>query len=222
MLQKSTLQFLKNIKSNNHKDWMDAHRSDYEAAKKDFAKLIDEIIVAFGKKDVEIAHLTASACTFRFNRDIRFSKDKSPYKTNFGASINKNGKKAHDAGYYLHLEPGNSFCGGGVWMPEAKQLAAIRQEIDYNWDEFQEIVDNKTFTKTYDGLSFASEYTLVREPKGYEKDNPAIEYLKLKSFIATKELPDSLFLGDNTVKEIIAAFTALQPLIVFLNRAVEE
>ncbi len=183
---------------------------------------MDEIIVAFGRKDVEIAHLTAGACTFRFNRDIRFSKDKSPYKTNFGASINKNGKKAHDAGYYLHLEPGNSFCGGGVWMPEAKHLAAVRQEIDYNWEDFQKIINNKTFVKTYDSLSFAPEYTLTREPKGYEKDNPAIDYIKLKSFLAIKSLPDEVFFSDNTVKDIVATFSALQPLIIFLNRALEE
>lgn len=222
MLQKSTIQFLKNIKDNNHKEWMDAHRSDYESAKKDFANLVEKVIAFFGKKDVEIAHLTASACTFRFNRDIRFSKDKSPYKTNFGASINKGGKKAHSAGYYLHLEPGQSFCGGGVWMPESKDLAAVRQEIDYNWEEFQKIINNKNFIKTYGSLSFDSEYKLIREPKGYEKDNPAIEYLKLKSFLAIKSLPDKLFLSDNLEKEIVDAFSALQPLIVFLNRAVED
>ncbi|PZP48965.1 MAG: TIGR02453 family protein [Pseudopedobacter saltans] len=222
MLQKSTLQFLKNIKKSNHKDWMDAHRSEYEAAKKDFAQLIEKIISIFGKKDAEIAHLTASSCTFRFNRDIRFSKDKSPYKTNFGASINKGGKKAHSAGYYLHLEPGNSFCGGGIWMPESKDLAAVRQEIDYNWEEFEKIVKNKTFTKTYGSLSFAPEYVLIREPKGYEKDNPAIEYLKLKSFLALKDLPDDLFVSDKIEKEVVDAFSALQPLIIFMNRALDD
>ncbi|MFT4203509.1 MAG: DUF2461 domain-containing protein [Chitinophagaceae bacterium] len=222
MLQKRTLLFLKNIKSNNHKDWMDAHRADYESAKNDFAALVDAIIVALGKKDMEIAHLMARACTFRLNRDIRFSKDKSPYKTNFGASINKNGKKAHSAGYYLHLEPGNSFCGGGVWMPEAKELAAIRQEIDYNWDEFQAVINNKTFAKTFGALSFAPEYTLTREPKGYEKDNPAIEYLKLKSFLALRELPDSVFLSETAVSDIVAAFSAMQAFVAFLNRAIED
>lgn len=201
---------------------MDANRSDYEAAKKDFAQFVEEIIASFGKKDVEIAHLTASSCTFRFNRDIRFSKDKSPYKTNFGASINKNGKKAHSAGYYLHLEPGQSFCGGGVWMPETKDLAAFRQEIDYNWEEFQAIVNGKTFTKAYGSLSFAPEYTLTREPKGYEKDNPAIQYIKLKSFLALKNLPDNLFLSNDGAKEIVSAFAALQPLVAFLNRALED
>ncbi|WP_447640884.1 MULTISPECIES: DUF2461 domain-containing protein [Chitinophagaceae] len=222
MLQKSTLQFLENIKSNNHKDWMDAHRADYESAKKDFAKLVEEIIVAFGKKDMEIAHLAANVCIFRFNRDIRFSKDKSPYKTNFAATLNKNGKKAQNAEYYLHLEPGKSFCGGGIWMPETKALAAIRQEIDYNWEEFQTIVNNKTFTKTYGSLDFSPEYTLTREPKGYDKDNPAIDYIKLKSFLAIKDLPNNLFFSENLVKEIVSVFSALQPLVYFLNRAIED
>lgn len=201
---------------------MDAHRTDYESAKKDFAKLVDEVIVAFGKKDAEIAHLTSSACIFRFNRDIRFSKDKSPYKTNFAATLNKNGKKAHNAEYYLHLEPGKSFCGGGIWMPEAKVLGAIRQEIDYNWEEFQTIINHKNFTKTFGTLDFSPEYTLTREPKGYEKDNPAIEYLKLKSFITLHKIPDTVFFSDDVVKEIVTIFSALQPLIVFLNRAVED
>lgn len=222
MLQKSTLQFLKDIKENNHKEWMDEHRSSYESAKKDYAQLIDNIITQFGKKDEQIAHLSASACTFRFNRDIRFSKDKSPYKINFGASINKGGKKAHGAGYYLHLEPGNSFCGGGIWMPESKDLSAIRQEIDYNWEDFQKIVTDKKFVKTYGSISFDPEYTLVREPKGYEKDNPAIEYLKLKSFLALKPLSDKDFLSENIVEEIVETFSSLQPLIYFLNAALED
>ncbi len=144
MLQPATLKFLKDLKKSNHKDWFEAHRKNYEAAKENFASLVTQIITKHGKTDTEIASLKASDCMFRINRDVRFSKDKSPYKTNFGASINRGGKKSIFSGYYFHCEPeGNSFAGGGLWMPAAETLKKVRQEVDYNFDEFKKIINNK-------------------------------------------------------------------------------
>ena len=117
MFQPSTLKFLRDLKKNNNKPWFDAHRNQYEDARNDFENFIGAVLEKLGKKDDTIRDLKPKQCMFRINRDIRFSKDKSPYKTNFGASIDRGGKKSIFAGYYLHLEPGKSFVGGGLWMP---------------------------------------------------------------------------------------------------------
>ena len=122
MLQSSTVRFLKDLSKNNNKPWFDANRKQYENAKTDFAGFIQTIIDKHGKKDESIAHLKAKDCMFRINRDVRFSKDKSPYKTNMGAYINRGGKKSVFAGYYFHCEPGQCFVGGGLWMPMPPEL----------------------------------------------------------------------------------------------------
>jgi uncharacterized protein (TIGR02453 family) len=220
MLQSSTLSFLKNLKKNNNKEWFDKNRKTYEAAKQDFVLFVSNMIEQFGKTDTTIAHLQAKECIFRINRDIRFSKDKSPYKTNMGAFLNKGGKKSMLAGYYFHLSPGDSFVGGGIYMPEADTVKKIRQEIDYSFKEFSSIINNKNFKKEYGGLDLSEENSLTREPKGYDANNPAIEYLKLKNWIAFKPLTDAELTGKDLLKKAISAFNALYPLIVFLNRAV--
>src|SRR4026207_2423805 len=146
MLQSSTLKFLKDLKKNNNKPWFDANRERYEEAKADFANFIQQVIDVHSKKDKTLASLKAKDCMFRINRDVRFSKDKSPYKTNFGASINKGGKKAFgSAGYYFHLEPGGSFTGGGLYGPAPEELKKTRQEIDYNFTDFKKIIHSKKF-----------------------------------------------------------------------------
>ncbi len=222
-MQTATLQFLSNIKLNNNKGWFEANRKKYEAAKEDFASLIATLLEKHSKKDPTITPLTVKDCTFRFNRDIRFSKDKSPYKTAFGASINKSRKQGHFAGYYFHLEPGNnSFAGGGIWMPEADVVKKIRQEIDYNWVEFKSIIRNKKFVKEFGDLDKNSEISLVREPKGYDKDNPVIDNLKLKSCVALKPITDEDLMSKELPGKILSAFEALQPLVYFLNRVFED
>jgi uncharacterized protein (TIGR02453 family) len=222
MLLPATIKFLKDLKKNNDKSWFDAHRPQYETAKKDFEKFIQAVIDKHGKQDPTIKELTAKSCMFRINRDVRFSKDKSPYKTNFGASINRGGKKSIYAGYYFHCEPGEAFVGGGIWMPMPPEVKKIRQEIDYCFDEFKKILANKKFKEVYGGLDLGEEYSLARVPQGFEKDNPAADYLKLKSWLALEKLKDSDLTSDNLVRKTAAAFEALQPLIVFINRALDE
>jgi uncharacterized protein (TIGR02453 family) len=222
MLQPGTLQFLKDLEINNNKAWFDANRNRYIDAKADFENLITKVIEQFGKSDTEIAWLKAKDCIFRINRDIRFSKDKTPYKNHMGASLNKAGKQSHFADYYFHCEPGGkSLIGGGLWIPEANHLKKVRQEIDYCWDEFQQIIRSKPFITTFDDLEKKS-YSLSREPKGYDKNNPAIDYLKLKSIMAFKVLSDDDLMNKNLVKNITSAFKSLQPLVRFINRSLEE
>jgi uncharacterized protein (TIGR02453 family) len=221
MIQNTTLKFLRELNAHNHKEWFEAHRKQYESARENFAETVEEIIAKHGKKDSDISSLTAKECMFRINRDVRFSKDKSPYKTNFGASFNRGGKKSIFAGYYFHCEPGKSFAGGGLWMPEAEPMKKIRQEIDYNWDDFKKIIKNNKFAAEYGDLTKDEETSLVREPKGYEKTNPAIDYIKLKCWIALKPISDKDLTGPDLIKKVLSAFDALQPLVKFLNAAME-
>lgn len=221
MLQSSTIKFLKDLKKNNNKPWFDAHRNQYEEARKDFAGFIQLVIDKHGSNDPSIKTLVAKDCMFRINRDIRFSKDKTPYKSNFGASINKGGKKSVLAGYYFHLEPGRSFAGGGVWMPMPDDLKKLRQEIDYNLADFKKIITSKKFKSVYGELDRSAEYVLSRVPKGYEPDNPAAEYLKLKSYITMISMKDVDLTSKDLVKNTVTAFEALKPLIIFLNHAIE-
>lgn len=220
MLQKSSLDFLKKLRRNNNKEWMDANRSRYENARDDFRNLVEYLVAEIGKNDPDIAALDPKRCVFRQNRDIRFSADKSPYKLAFGAFMNKGGKKAATAGYYIHAEPGNCFLAGGLWMPEKEELAAIRQEIDYNLDEFVSIINNRSFRK-YFPEGFDSGHAITRPPKGYEESNPALPYLKMKSFTLSLAISDGEFLNKKTSRQIVLAFKTLQPLISFLNRALD-
>ncbi|HEY6062082.1 MAG TPA: DUF2461 domain-containing protein [Chitinophagaceae bacterium] len=221
MLQPATIKFLKDLKKNNNKPWFDKNRKKYEEAKADFARFIQAVIDQHGKKDTTIKTLLAKDCMFRINRDIRFSKDKSPYKTNFGASINKGGKKAWgSAGYYFHLEPGQCFAGGGLYGPMPDILKKVRQEIDYNFADFKKITGSKKFKTTYGDLDKSAEFLLSRVPKGYEPDNPAAEYLKLKSYIAIMKINDTDLTTKDLIKKTAAAFEALQPLIEFMNESV--
>ena len=221
MLEPQTLKFLSQLKKNNNKPWFDAHRAQYESARIDFSNFTQLVIDALQKTDTTITGLTARDCMFRINRDIRFSKDKTPYKSNFGASIKRGGRKSLFAGYYFHCEPGQSFIGGGLWMPEAPALKNMRQEIDYNWDEFQAILKEKNFKKIYGDLYKGGEVGLTHLPKGYEKDNPAADYLKLKSFIAETSISDDELTKGNLHKKTLTAFEALQPLLNFINRTIE-
>ncbi len=221
MLQPSTLKFLKDLKKNNNKPWFDKNRKVYETAKADFACFIQAVIDQQSKNDTSIKNLLAKDCMFRINRDIRFSKDKSPYKSNFGASINKGGKKAWGtAGYYFHMEPGSCFAGGGLYGPMPDILKKVRQEIDYNFADFKKIIGSKKFKSVYSDLDKSAAFMLSRVPKGYEPGNPAAEYLKLKNYIAIMKISDADLTSKDLVKKTVTAFEALQPLINFINETV--
>ena len=222
MIQQSTLQFLRSLKKNNKKEWFEKNRSKYDNSKINIEEATAEIIKRLSKTDESIAHLQAKECMFRINRDVRFSKNKVPYKTNMGVYFSKGGKKGNQAGYYFHIEPGGAFIAGGLWMPMAEELKKVRQEIDYNFEEFYKIVNAKTFKGLFGDLDRSTAYTLLRMPKGYEENNPAIEFLKLKSFIATRKIPDTELGAKDLGKKVVGYFEKMKPFIDFLNRAVEE
>jgi uncharacterized protein (TIGR02453 family) len=222
MLQASTIKFLKDLKKNNNKPWFDDHRNLYDQAKQDFENFIGSLISMHAKKDPSIASLKPKDCVFRINRDIRFSKDKTPYKTNFGASINRGGKKSIFAGYYFHCEPSESFVGGGIWMPTPPELKKIRQEIDYSPDEFLKIISSAKFKNEYGKLYKGEDVSLRKVPQGFEKNGPAAEHLKLKSILAMKALSEKDLLAKDLAKKAVKAFETLQPLIQFVNRPLED
>jgi uncharacterized protein (TIGR02453 family) len=221
MLNKSTLSFLKNLAKHNNREWMQSNRGAYEAARADFLQFTQQVLTGFAKYEPDLLPLQPKDCVFRQNRDVRFSADKSPYKINMGAAFSKGGKKSILSGYYFHLEPGKSFVGGGLWMPDKVLVQKVRQEIDYCWDEWQLMIKHKSFQKHYGDFSREPEMVLQREPKGYDKNNPAIAYLKMKSWVATQPLSDAALTEPNLVKSVIDAFKALQPYVHFMNRAIE-
>ena len=219
MLQSSTLKFLKELKKNNNKPWFEAHRGQYESARMDFENFITIILDKHSKKDADLRELSAKKCMFRMNRDIRFSKDKTPYKTNFAASMDRGGKKSGFAGYYIHCQPGNSFIGGGIWMPDKDHVNKIRQEIDYCLAEFEKIVTSKKFKTIYPELYSGDGIKLSKIPHGFEKDNPAAEYLKFKSWLVLTNLKDAELTSKDLVKKTLSALEILHPFLNFINRA---
>jgi uncharacterized protein (TIGR02453 family) len=214
MLQAATLRFLKNIKKNNSRPWFEKNRPNYEASRENFIEFVGGLIKGMSKFDPPIGDLHPKDCLFRINRDIRFSKDKSPYKTNIAAYFNKGGKKSNGAGYYLHIEPGRSFAAGGMWQPLPADLAKIRQEIDYSFDEWRKMTGASAFKKAFpDGV--LADGSLTRPPKGYDESNPAISFIKMKNFIVSRPFTDAQVLGKGFEKDVAATFKAMQPLIVF-------
>ncbi len=219
MINTETLKFLKALEKNNSKEWFDQNRKAYEQAKSNYLDFVVEILGRMKKIDTSLADLEPKQCVFRINRDVRFSKNKAPYKTNMGASFSKGGKKVQCAGYYFHLEPGASFIGGGFWMPMAPELNKIRQEIDYGFEEFNTIINKKKFKTSFGSLSESEK--LTRPPKGYEAENPAIELLKLKSFIVMSEVKDAELTGKELANKVVDHFETMKPLVDFLNKAID-
>lgn len=210
------LAFLAKLKKHNTKEWFDTHRDDYVLIRKELVDYSALLIQGIGKFDREILSLEPAKCIFRINRDVRFSANKDPYKTNMGAYFNKNGKKAVTAGYYLHIEPGSSFLAGGLYGPPSDALTKVRQEIDYNFKDFHKIVTSSAFKDAFGTLEGEK---LSRPPKGYALDNEACEYLKHKSFLMVKKLNDSDFQKPDSDKNILHYFKQMHPLIKFLNNA---
>ena len=221
MITSATLAFLTNLKANNTKAWFDEHNKEYRKAQDDFLDTIVTLLASIASFDADIAgsYLDPKSCIMRLNRDIRFSKDKTPYKTNFFAFINKGGRKSPYAGYYLHIEPGASFIGGGIYMPESVVLEQIRREIDNSYKEWNSIVERKDLIFFFpEGVRASGK--LVRPPKVYESDNPAIDYLKFKGYYTQRFLGDKEITDSNFVSSLTETFISVKPLIDFLNRSI--
>ncbi|WP_443936704.1 DUF2461 domain-containing protein [Pedobacter sp. MW01-1-1] len=218
MLQKQTLQFIQSVADHNNREWFSEHKSDYEEAKSDVLTLVAAIIPELAKIDPMIpADADPKKSLLRIYRDVRFSKNKDPYKTNYGIWFSPK-KGGNEPGYYLHIQPGKSFVAGGYWMPDAPHVKLIRQEIDYNIDEFKAIINDKNFK---DNFALGTSNSLKNAPKGYDPNDPNIEFLKLKSFEATMNIADEEFFKPSLVNKLISSYTAVQPLVAFLRKAIE-
>jgi len=221
MIKKTTLDFLRKLKKNNDRKWFEKNRKEYESCREDFIIEVNEIINRIAAFDPGLEGLEAKNTIFRIFRDIRFSKDKTPYKPHFGANMAKGGRKSVNAGYYLHIEPGGkSFLAGGTYRPTSDILASVRNAIDYDPDALKSILNNKTFTKYFGGLT-EMEDKLKTAPKGFPKDHPEIELLKHKSFIVFHNLKDDQLASKGFLKDVSNVFKAMAPFNHYLNKIIE-
>lgn len=215
-IKKATLDFLRKIKENNNREWFNKNRKLYDDAKENFQSLVQAVIDEVTSFEPIMKGLEASSCVYRINRDIRFSNDKSPYKAHFGAFIVRGGRKNGDkfAGYYIHIEPGNSIIAGGAYMPPSPWLSAIREKVDEEPEKFLKIIQNKDFIKFFGKLEGEK---LKSAPKGYPSDHPHIDLLKYKSYLVVNEIPDKKVLGNDYFTHLIDVARAMKPLNDFLN-----
>jgi len=217
---KTVLPFLADLAKNNNREWFQKNKLRYETAKKEFETFLGLVIPAVAKLDPDIRFIEPKDCLFRIYRDVRFSKDKSPYKINFGAFITKGGHKSHGPGYYVHLQPGGeSFLAGGIYMPETEVMKKIRQEIYYNVGELKSIMNARNFKQYFKGIDDWDKQKLP--PREFPKDFPDIDLLKNRSFTVSSQLTDKIIESPKLLDHVIAAFKALQPYNLFLKRAVE-
>lgn len=219
MLSKETLFFLEDLKANNNRDWFLANKKRYESYKKEYHQLIADLLEVMKPQDASLEMLEIKNCTFRINRDIRFSKDKSPYKTHMGIWLRSGSLNSEAPGYYVHIEKDASFVGGGLYCPMPDQIQKIRKEINFFYEDLEAILKDKSFQSVYGELNRTETSTLKNPPKGYDKENPAIEYLKLKSYTATQKIDTRALSKNDFVTQISQKLIALKPLNDFINRA---
>jgi uncharacterized protein (TIGR02453 family) len=213
---KNVLPFLKDLMKNNDRNWFQHNRGRYLEAKGEFEEFIGHLIPRLAEIDRGISGLEPKQCVFRIFRDVRFSRDKSPYKINMGAAMTKGGRKSSLATYYVHIEPGNVFAGGGIWMPPGPVLKAMRQEVYYNAGEFKEIIGSSGFRKYFKQLEGEK---LQRPPRDFSADFADIDLLKHKSYIVARPLDDKIVAELDFADKLIDTYKAIYPFNSFINRA---
>ena len=213
------LEFLTALAENNHKDWMDANKKWYLETRETLLEDVALMLKQLTEMEPELSAFKPKDCVFRQNRDVRFSANKDPYKTNFGVYFSPKGKKSPGPGYYLQIQPGNSFLAGGIWMPESETLKKIRKEIDYSGAELNEIESDPQFKQLFSKIDGEK---LKTSPRDYEADHPYIEYLKLKSFTVSHPVSDKAIDSGVFINFALDGFRRMKPFNDFLNRAIEE
>lgn len=213
-ISSKTFDFLNKLNKNNNREWFTENKNLYTESQQNVVSFLDELIKEMSGFDEELAKIDSKKALFRIYRDTRFSKDKSPYKTNFGASLGM-GKGNQKGGYYLHMEPGKSFLAGGIYMPESSVLKEVRKEISLYGYDFLKILNNKDFKKHFPELD--QDDKLKKIPQDFEKEDPMGEYLKLKNFIVVYSLKDEEVLDKNAVKNMTKVFKLMKPFNDFLN-----
>ena len=211
-IKKETLRFLENLKKNNNREWFNENKEKYLAANDNFLHFVQGVIDQAAKFDESLAGLSAKGTVFRIYRDIRFSKDKTPYKTGFGATLMGKTSMCGNAGYYLHLEPGNAFLAGGVHMPEPKEMKAIREAIKENGKKFLKIINDKTFRENFTLEGKKAEQV----PRGFDTEDTMAEYLKYKELMAWHPVSDKEILSDGFADNCVRVFKAMMPFNQFL------
>lgn len=211
--------FLAELKENNNKEWFAANKKRYDACRAIFVEVVDQLIEQLYQKDESFEDVSAKECIFRIYRDVRFSKDKTPYKTSFSACIAPGGRKSTQAIRYFHLEPGNTILAGGIYQPDADRLKKIRQEIDYNADGLKSILEDKHFKEYFDGMNGNK---LKRPPKGYDAGHPDIELLKFKSYTVFHNVDDAMVLSSDFMTETEKVFDRITPFNTYLNEAIAD
>jgi uncharacterized protein (TIGR02453 family) len=219
MLSKDTLQFLDDLKANNNRDWFLENKKRYELFKNDYKQLVADLLDAMKPLDPSLEMLEVKNCTFRINRDIRFSKDKTPYKSHLGIWLSSSTKGLNRSGYYIHLEKGASFIAGGLYCPESEDLKKMRKEIAFFHDDLEAILVEKEFKKEFDDFDRNEKNTLKNPPRGYDKEHPAIDLLKLKSFESSQKIEFSAAAKKDFVAVMSKKLITLKPLNDFINRA---
>lgn len=219
MLNKKYFNFLNELKLNNNKEWFHKNKPVFDQLKLEFEEIVSELINSLSEFDSGIKNLSPKDCVFRIYKDIRFSKDKTPYKTNFGAFFVPGGKKSGMAGYYLHIEPGECFIGGGIYMPPPPILKKLRDEVFYNFDELTEIISDKNFKKHFKEIS-GSKTTMM--PKGFDKNFKGAEYLKYKDYTVLCQVNDDFYLQKDAFRKIVEIFKTMKPFNDFLNRSFDS
>ncbi len=214
MLSPHTLKFLTDLAKNNNRDWFQENRKRYDTAKENFIELVTEVL-AETEKIEELGNTLPKDCVFRINRDIRFAKDKRPYKNNFGMAIGPGGRHSGRVDYYLQVQPGDkTFLGAGMWNPTSEQLAKFRQEVDYNAAELKKIIESETFRAFFPEVDGES---IKTSPKGFTKDHPEIELLRRKELFFLHRFKDKEVLSKDFVPKIMQGIDIVKPYCDFLN-----
>ncbi len=217
IISKETFTFLNKLKSNNNRPWFEKNRSLYEKARAEYLGFTTSLVEGIRKIE-SIPEKEPAKYMHRIYRDIRFSKDKTPYKSHF-SSIIERGPENQKCPVYFHIQPGKSMMGGGIWDPSSETLKKIRQEIDYNSAGLKKIINTKDFLKYFGKISGDK---LSRPPKGYEADNPNIEFLKFKQLYIERSFDDDLVLSKQFIPELLKSYKAALPYFTFFDVAMGE
>lgn len=219
-ISKNVLSFLSELKINNNRDWFLENKKRFNEIQSELIILTGYFLSEIEKFDKTVKGVDPKSCIFRIYKDVRFSKDKSPYKTHFGIFIRGGGKKIDGTGYYLHLEPDGSLVGGGCYQPDPKSLFKIRERIISDMNVFRKIINDRKFVMDF-GTEFYAE-KLKTAPKGFAKDNPMIELLKYKGFAVAKKIKNTELTSNDFVSETLKSFRNLYPLNQFLEEAMMD
>lgn len=211
------LSFLTELARNNDREWFNQHKGSYQDSLESFRDFTALLIAGIVQFDPALNGRDPRDSIFRIYKDVRFSRDKSPYKTHFGAWMSKGGRKSADAGYYFHLEPGKSFSAAGVWMPPREELNLIRQEIYYDPAAYLKVIGNPLVRERYE--RGGREDMLKKGPAGFPGDFEHMEELKYKHYVFSRDYSDREVLSKDFHRLVVDDFRGLYPLVDYLNRA---